>query len=151
MSGSHLICANITLEMILHRQKQNQKRQKFPRFDKAFESSVRAHWPLISRLELWKQGGPTTMRLAHVGAVVSGMMRVVVNQSHFLEEEEKTKTYTISTEQAFRCEYNRDVKKHFDIQRPAFFPLTRLHLFSPALISNSPRLSHWKEEIVPLL
>lgn len=92
------------------------------------------------------------MRLAQVGAVVSGMMRVVVNQSHFLEEEEKKrKTYTISTEQAFRCEYNRDVKKHFDIQTPAFFPLTRLHLFSPALISNSPRLSHWKEELVPLL
>lgn len=91
MSGPHLICANITLEMIPHRQKVNQKRQKFPRFDKAFESSVHAHWPLISRLELWKQGGPTTMRLAQVGAVVSGMMRVVVNQSHFLEEEEKRK------------------------------------------------------------
>lgn len=53
------------------------------------------------------------MRLAHVGAVVSGMMRVVVNQSHFLEEEEKKQTYTISTEQAFRCEYNRDIKKTF--------------------------------------
>lgn len=35
------------------------------------------------------------MRLAQVGAVVSGMMRVVVNQSHFLEEEKKKRISSV--------------------------------------------------------
>lgn len=73
-----------------------------PRFEKAIEGSKHQHWPLISRLKLREQGGPTTMWLGQVRAVVPGMMRVVVNQPHFLEEERiRGKKCTISMEQAF--------------------------------------------------
>lgn len=67
-----------------------QNAKKIPRFKKAFEGSDHCvHWPLISRLKLREQGGPTTVWLGQVGAVVPGMMRVVVNQPHLLEEEYK--------------------------------------------------------------
>lgn len=43
------------------------------------------------------------MRLGQVGAVVSGMMGVVVNQSHFLQEEKKRgRRGTVSMEQAIK-------------------------------------------------
>lgn len=52
----------------------------------AFLKRVQLHQPLVSRLKFGKQGGPTAMWLGQVGAIVSGMMRVVVNQSHLLEK-----------------------------------------------------------------
>lgn len=40
--------------------------------------------PLVPRLELGQEWGPASVRLGQVGAVVPGVMRVVIHQSHFL-------------------------------------------------------------------
>lgn len=115
-----------------------------PRFKKASEGSDHhVHWPLVSRLKLREQGGPTTMWLGQVGAVVPGMMRVVVDQPHFLEGERIRKNKNVASVWNKRFIDNADqTSKNSWISRPpAFFPLTQLLLFSPALIFKFPRIS----------
>lgn len=84
----------------------------------AFLKRVQLHQPLVSRLKFGKQGGPTAMWLGQVGAIVSGMMRVVVNQSHFLE-----KKSTVNCQCGTIIVVLIPKNKLFNILSPAFFPL----------------------------